>query len=104
MSRALHIAMLLPLLPLLALLALLAGCERPGENRAQTRRLAGKALSGTLAYPRSTLVSVSAGEEAAQLLLSSPASMEEVGDRFLRALRLDGWGGRRSGRGGEGRE
>ncbi len=73
------------------LLALLAGCERPGENSAQTRRLAGKPLSGTLAYPRSTLVSVSAGEEAAQLLLSSPDSMKEVADWFLRALPLNGW-------------
>ena len=73
------------------LLALLAACERPGDNPEQTRKLAGKALSGTLAYPRSTLVSVSAGEEAAQLVLSSPDSMKEVAGWFLRALPLNGW-------------
>jgi hypothetical protein len=82
MSRALSV---------LILLAVLAGCNRPGDNPEQTRRLAGKALSGTLAYPRSTLVSVSAGEEAAQLVLASPDSMKEVADWFLRALPLNGW-------------
>ena len=75
----------------LIILALLAGCDRPGEDTAQTRKLAGKALSGTLAYPRSSLVSVSAGEEAAQLVLSSPDSMKEVADWFLRALPMNHW-------------
>src|SRR5260370_15488311 len=93
MSRAFHVAILL---------ALLAGCERPGENTAQTRKLAGKALSGTLAYPRSTLVSVSAGEEAAQLALSSPDSMNEVADWLLRALPLNGLDVKRTGSGGKG--
>jgi hypothetical protein len=82
MSRAVQVAIVL---------VLLAGCERPGDNPAQTRKLAGKALSGTLAYPRSSLVSVSAGDEAAQLVLSSPDSMKEVADWFLRALPLNGW-------------
>jgi hypothetical protein len=82
MFRAIHVAIVL---------AVLAGCERPGDNPAETRKLAGKALSGTLAYPRSTLVSVSAGTEAAQLVLSSPDSMKVVADWFLRALPLNGW-------------
>lgn len=71
-------------------LALLAACERPGSPE-QTRALAGKALSGTLAYPRSTMVSVSAGEEAAQLVMASPDSVKVVAGWFLRALPLNGW-------------
>ncbi|HEV8511216.1 MAG TPA: hypothetical protein VGQ48_12275 [Gemmatimonadales bacterium] len=71
-------------------LALLAACERPG-NPEQTRQLAGKALSGTLAYPRSAMVSVSAGDEAAQLVMSSPDSVSVVAGWFLRALPLNGW-------------
>lgn len=71
-------------------LVLLVACERPG-NPAQTRQLAGKALSGTLAYPRSTMVSVSAGEEAAQLVMSSPDSVTQVARWFLEALPLNHW-------------
>lgn len=70
--------------------ALLAACDRPG-NPEQTRELAGKALSGTLTYPRSALVSISAGEEAAQLVMSSPDSVKVVAGWFLRALPLNGW-------------
>jgi hypothetical protein len=87
MSRALRVAFLV---------AVLAGCNRPGDNPTQTRKLAGRALSGTLAYPRSTLVSISAGQEAAQLVLSSPDSMKDVADWFLRALPLNGWNVKRT--------
>jgi hypothetical protein len=68
----------------------LVACERPGSPE-QTRRLAGQALQGTLAYPRSTVVSVSAGDEAAQLVLSSPDSVEVVAKWFVRALGLNNW-------------
>lgn len=68
----------------------LVACERPGSPE-QTRRLAGQALQGTLAYPRSTVVSVSAGDEAAQLVLSSPDSVEVVAKWFVRALGLNHW-------------
>ncbi len=71
-------------------LVLLVACERP-RNPEQTRQLAGKALTGTLAYPRSTMVSVSAGEEAAQLVMSSPDSVKEVARWFLQALPLNRW-------------
>lgn len=70
--------------------AALLGCERPGSPE-QTRRLAGQALQGTLAYPRSTMVSVSAGEEAAQLVLSSPDSVSVVAKWFVQALALNRW-------------
>jgi len=75
---------------LVLLCAALFACERPGSPE-QTRRLAGQALQGTLAYPRSTMVSVSAGEEAAQLVLSSPDSVEVVAKWFVRALGLNNW-------------
>jgi hypothetical protein len=75
---------------LVLLCAAVFACERPGSPE-QTRRLAGQALQGTLAYPRSTMVSVSAGEEAAQLVLSSPDSVEVVAKWFVRALGLNNW-------------
>lgn len=80
---------------LFIVLALLGACERPG-NREQSRVLAGKALSGTLAYPRSTMVSVSAGEEAAQLVMTSPDSVTVVAKWFLQALPLNKWDVRRT--------
>ena len=74
---------------LLFVCALLA-CERPGGPE-QTRRLAGQAFQGTLAYPRSTMVSISAGEEAAQLVMSSPDSVAVVARWFVRALGTKNW-------------
>jgi len=75
----------------IVIVALLAACERPGDNPEQTRHLAGQALSGTLAYPRSSMVSVSAGQEAAQLIMSSPDSVTTVAAWFLKALPLNHW-------------
>jgi hypothetical protein len=74
----------------LCIVAALLGCDRPGSPE-QTRRLAGQALQGTLAYPRSTMVSVSAGEEAAQLVMSSPDSVTVVARWFVRALGMNNW-------------
>jgi len=68
----------------------LLACERPGSPE-QTRRLAGQALQGTLAYPRSTMVGVSAGEEAAQLVMSSPDSVTVIARWFLRTLPMNHW-------------
>ena len=70
--------------------AALLACERPGGPE-QTRRLAGRALQGTLAYPRSTVVSVSAGDEAAQLVLTSPDSVDVVARWFVNALGMNKW-------------
>ena len=68
----------------------LIACERPGSPE-QTRRLAGQALQGALSYPRSTVVSVSAGEEAAQLVMSSPDSVSVIAKWFVQALSLRRW-------------
>jgi len=75
---------------LLLIATAVLACERPGGPE-HTRRIAGQALQGTLAYPRSMMVSVSAGEEAAQLVLSSPDSVAVVSKWFLRALPMNNW-------------
>ena len=74
----------------LAALALVAACDRPG-NPAKTRAFAARALEGTLAYPQSTIVSISAGDEAAELVLSTPAPVEAVTAWYRSALTLNHW-------------
>ncbi|HWC73284.1 MAG TPA: hypothetical protein VG454_05035 [Gemmatimonadales bacterium] len=74
----------------LILVALLAACERPGDPQ-RARVAAGRALRGSLTYPRSTMVDVAAGEEAAQLTMTSPDSVGMVVDWFRRALPMNGW-------------
>src|SRR2546426_1464017 len=59
-------------LVVLVTLATVAACERPGSDRTE-REVVGEALKGLVTYPRSSLVSVSAGRDAAQLVLSAPA-------------------------------
>jgi len=71
-------------------LALLAACERPSDSQ-RVRVAAGRALSGTLAYPRSTPVTVAAGAEAAQLTMTSQDSLPVIVTWFRRALPLNGW-------------
>ena len=72
------------------LVVALLACERPGSPE-RTRRVTGQALQGTLAYPRSTMVSVSAGDEAAQLVMSSPDSVEVIARWFVRVLGMNNW-------------
>ena len=71
-------------------LALLTACERPGSVQ-ETRQRTSQALSGALAYPRSSPVTASAGEEAAQLVMTSPDSVTVVARWFLEALPLNHW-------------
>ena len=72
------------------LLAVLTSCDRPGGVQ-ETRQRTSQALSGALAYPRSTPVSASAGAEAAQLVMSSPDSITVVARWFLDALPRNHW-------------
>jgi hypothetical protein len=65
-------------------------CERPAE-RTHEREFAAKVMTGLLAYPRSSLVDVSAGQDAAQVTLSTPAPPDEVATWYRRMLRLNGW-------------
>lgn len=72
------------------ILAILTACDRPGGVQ-DTRQRTSQALSGALAYPRSTPVSAAAGEEAAQLVMASPDSVAVVARWFLAALPLNHW-------------
>jgi len=67
-----------------------APCERPGE-RTSERELAAKLLAGVLAYPRSTLVGVSAGQDAAQVTFTTPTPLPSVAAWYREALKLNGW-------------
>jgi hypothetical protein len=71
-------------------MAVLAGCDRPDEGL-RARQLAARALRNMLAYPQSSLVSVTAGEDAAELVLSSPASVPQIAAWYRQTLRLNQW-------------
>ena len=81
---------MLRVLPLLLAAALLSACDRPGDPE-KVRETAARALRGSLTYPNSGIVSVSAGEDAAELVMSSPDSVGAIADWFRRALPLNGW-------------
>jgi hypothetical protein len=66
-----------------------AGCERrrPPDPHAMVQRT----MKGVLAYPKSVQVSVSAGEDAAQVTMTSQDSAGKVADWFRRSLAAGGW-------------
>jgi hypothetical protein len=76
---------------LLTLLALVAGCEKRGPSAEETRANAAQALRNVLAYPVSSLVSVSSGSEAAEMVLTSPYPMDSVAAWYRIALPLNKW-------------
>lgn len=84
---------------LVAVAAVLAApaCERPASDRAQ-RRVASRALANMLAYPQSTVTSVSAGTEAAEVTLSAPAEADAIARWYRQTLVLNGWELTRDGR------
>ncbi len=71
-------------------LTVLAACERPAE-RTEARGLAAKVLDGLLTYPPSHVVSVSAGQDVAQVVLTTPAGVQGVATWYRQMLRLNGW-------------
>ena len=75
---------------LVAALTVVAACDRRGGGMAE-RELAAQALKGLLAYPRSSLVSVSAGQDAAQAVFTTAAPVQAVATWYRQALRLNGW-------------
>lgn len=79
-----------PLSFLLSITLLAAGCNRPDEG-ARARELASRALQGMLAYPQSTLVRVSAGEDAGEMIFTSPAAASDILAWYRQALELNGW-------------
>jgi hypothetical protein len=66
------------------------GCERQDEAL-RARQLASRALRNVLAYPQSSLVSVSAGENAAELVLTSPATVPVIVAWYRHTLEQNGW-------------
>jgi hypothetical protein len=64
-------------------------CER--RHEAESRAMAVRVLQGVLVYPRSNVVEVSAGTDAAQVQLSSAASPDAVATWYRQVLRMNGW-------------
>jgi len=77
-------------LSVLTALALVAACEHRGEEE-RTRETAAAALRGVLLYPGSTPITVSAGADAGQLVLTTPATLQDVATWYRRTLTLNGW-------------
>lgn len=73
----------------LVLLPLLAACER--RRAPDPRPMVQKAMHGMFVYPRSTPIDVAAGEDAAQITLTTPDSVGVVARWFRAALPLNGW-------------
>lgn len=72
-------------------LALLAvACER-GADPEKARALAARVLQGSITYPQSSIVNISAGEDAAEVVLTTPAEVSAVAEWYRRALSLNGW-------------
>ena len=79
------------LLALVCVVGLCAGgCERAADQRKE-REFTAQLLSGILAYPRSTVVRVSAGQDAAQATLATAAPVTDVATWYRQMLRLNGW-------------
>jgi hypothetical protein len=77
------------LLPSFILLVLTAACERHQE--ADPRAMVQIAMQGVLVYPLSTEVGIAAGEDAAQVTLSTADSIGPVARWFRQALFANGW-------------
>jgi len=74
--------------PAVLVLLAAAGCHRPGEASRQT---VAQSLQGILVYPRSQVVSMSSGDSAGQLVLSSPAAPDTVAKWFRGMLTTNHW-------------
>ncbi len=75
---------------LLSLLVLVAACSKDREDR-RARDVVVRALPDALAYPGSSIVSYAAGEDAAKIVLTTPAAVQTVAEWYREALPLNGW-------------
>jgi hypothetical protein len=81
-----------PALLLLCAVSVAVAGERPAQqDQAKESELAAAVLKGLLAYPRSSLVGVSAGQDAAQATLTTTAAVDRVAAWYRETLRLNGW-------------
>jgi len=71
------------------LLAVATACNRPQPP--DTRAMVRKSLHGVLVYPRSTLIDVASGSDAAQVTLTTLDSVVLVASWFRSELNLNGW-------------
>jgi hypothetical protein len=77
-------------LPVLLLaIAVAAACER--RRAPDPRPMVREALRGVLVYPQSLQIDMAAGEEAAQITLTTTDSIGRVASWFRRALILNQW-------------
>jgi len=78
------------LVPLLLAAVLGSSCDRTPDPQPD-REFAAGVLHGVLAYPRSSVVSVTRGADVAQATLSAAAPVDSVATWYRRMLRLNGW-------------
>lgn len=78
-----------PLSLLVVVLSALAACERRHEPN--PRLQVQNALRGVAIYPLSTSIGMAAGEDAAQMTLTTADSVNRVADWFRRSLIAAGW-------------
>ena len=76
------------LIPLLLLAGVIA-CDR--RRAPDPRPMVQKAMHGMFVYPRSVAIDMAAGEDAAQITLTSMDSVGQVARWFREALPLNGW-------------
>ena len=74
---------------LLVVLTGASACER--RHPPDPRPMVQKAMHGVLVYPRSLVVGMEAGEDAAQITLATEDSVGEVASWFRQALTLNHW-------------
>ena len=74
-------------------LAALAGgaCERPSERDPGDRAMAGRIMRGALVYPTSQVLTYATGEQVAEVVLTTLASLDEVVRWYRVALPLNAW-------------
>ena len=77
------------LLVLLLAVAITAACER--RRAPDPRPMVRQALRGVLVYPQSMQISMAAGEEAAQVTLTTMDSIGRVASWFRRTLMANQW-------------
>ncbi|HYR31063.1 MAG TPA: hypothetical protein VEO93_04025 [Gemmatimonadales bacterium] len=78
-----------PFIVCLLMAVTVAGCER--RHEAESRAMAVRVLQGVLVFPGSQVVNVASGADAAEVELSSPASLAAVALWYHQVLRLNGW-------------
>jgi hypothetical protein len=74
---------------LLFTVGITVACDR--RRSPDPRPMVQKAMHGMFVYPKSVAIEMAAGEDAAQITLSSPDSVGLVASWFRQALPLNGW-------------